>query len=104
MIAVPSQQLQLKRVYEQEHAIRVAAFWTAASRRALHWSKRWEWQYAPSFVWLGEDILAIIAYADCTSILSLASTCRCLRSLLIPRLLEKKRCAVRNLYLCGGLH
>lgn len=47
--------------------------------------------------------MAIIAYADDSSLLVLASTCRCLRGLILPRLLEKKTSAVRQLYLTGAL-
>ena len=94
---------QLERIYKQERAIRAAAFWDLASRRALQWSKRWEWHCSPSMIELGEDVVTVIAYADRKSVLYLASTCRCLRSLLLPRLLEKKKRAVRALYLSGAL-
>ena len=108
VVARPSSNLvsahkQLERIRKQEHAIRVVRFWTSASQKALNWSQHWTWPCSPHVIELGEDIMAIIAYADDSSLLVLASTCRCLRGLILPRLLEKKTSAVRQLYLTGAL-
>ena len=48
---------------------------------------------------LGPDVLNLVMDAHEETILRLASTCRCLRGLLLPRLLEKKDGAVREIYL-----
>lgn len=49
---------------------------------------------------LGEDLLGLaLRDADDASLFTLAATCRCLRGLLLPHLLEKKSRAVRDVYL-----
>jgi hypothetical protein len=49
---------------------------------------------------LGEDVLTLVMNAHEETILQgIASTCRCLRCLCLPRLLEKKAGAVRDIYL-----
>ena len=107
--------------------MRRAALWDLAVRRALEWSQYWtryrsphvraganevgrprpanrrealtRTLHAPQVVELGEDMLCLIMSARLEEIQSLASTCRCLRGLLLPRLLEQKARAVRAIYL-----
>ena len=85
-------------------AIKQAIVWDSASRRAEAWSRKWTWEYSPHVIELGEDLLALaLREADEKSLLQLASSCRCLRGLLLPRLCEKKARAVRAVYLSGVL-
>ena len=52
---------------------------------------------------LGEDLLSVVMQGTDSTILSVAATCRCLRGLLLPRLVENKARAVRDLYIAGCL-
>lgn len=119
----------LRRLRRQELASRRACFWDTATRRASCWSRVWEWPCSPhvmlftsrthsishpfspshnispydslatsQVIELGEDLLKLIGLDRATT-LALASTCRCLRGLLLPRLTAFKDRAVRDVYL-----
>ena len=63
------------------------ALWEVAVRRALAWSMHWQRYSPPHVIELGEDVLALVTAVDEVDIMaSLASTCRCLRGLLLPKL------------------
>lgn len=91
----------------RQESVRRASFWDCATQNALRWSQRWE-SNGP-IIEMGSDLLGVAMQADEASggtgdvLLRLASTCRCLRGLLLPRLLEKKDDAVRRLFLTGAL-
>lgn len=54
----------------------------------------------PQVIELGEDLLGLaLRDADEASLFTIAATCRCLRGLLLPRLLEQKSRAVREIFL-----
>ena len=124
----------LNRLRRQENAARRASFWDCAARRALDWSRIWNWPCSPhvtstlarhslhssllpsaadsitSFsaslclfdlqvIELGEDLLSVIACLDRSALIAVASTCRCLRGLLLPRIEMHKERAVRDVYL-----
>ena len=92
--------ITLSRIRRQESAAKQAAFWNGAALRAAEWSQKWTWEYSPHVIELGEDLLNLaLREVDDEALLRLTSTCRCLRGLLLPRLLQKKARAVRNLYL-----
>ena len=110
----------LRNTCRREAAARQAVIWELACRKALEWSMRWPRYTPPhvrarrpsnhhhmlvfilfhslthllftstQMIELGEDVLYIISAKMPFVIKELASTCRCLRGLLLPRLLELK--------------
>lgn len=86
----------------QTSAVRRAAAWDMAVHRAQEWSVRWSAPpYLPHLIELGEDVLRLVFARHEKHILSgLAASCKCLRGLLLPRLLENKRRAALEVYLC----
>jgi len=92
----------MRRLHQQELAVRRARLWHLAAERAIAWSRRWVWYISPHVIELGEDLCSILATRSAAT-LQLASTCRCLRGLLLPRLIEQRSKAVRALYISGGL-
>jgi len=82
--------------------VRRARLWHLAAERAIAWSRRWVWHVSPHVIELGEDLCCVLATSSAAT-LQLASTCRCLRGLLLPRLIEQRAKAVRALYISGGL-
>ena len=78
------------------------ARWEVACTRALAWSLHWAHYAPPHVIELGEDVLALVTSShdlDLESWASMASTCRCLRGLILPRLEKAKAKALRDIYL-----
>ena len=76
----------------QSSAVRRAAAWDMAIRRAQAWSLNWSITTGPHVLDLGEDVLRLVFARHENDILKgLATSCKCLRGLLLPRLIEKKR-------------
>ena len=89
----------------RQESCRRLSFWDGAAKRALLWGQRWEangW-----IIEMGEDLLRVALSAEEASgggvLLRLASTCRCLRALLLPRLIEKKEKAMRQIFFISAL-